>query len=78
MGDVTDFNKARQSKEPLLILEDIADAIRESDLPMPDSLLTIYRLESGEIRLAHHCELYDALAMLELAKTYLIAQEGEG
>lgn len=73
MGDVTDISEARGDREPLYILEDIADAIRGGEIPMPERLITIYRVSESDVRVAHHTDLHNALAMLELAKAHLLA-----
>ena len=73
VGDVTDISDIRGEREPLYILEDIADGIREGEIPMPQSLITIYRAGDTDVRVAHHTDLHDALAMLELAKAHLLS-----
>lgn len=72
MGNITDIRDARGDTEPLLILEDIADAIHDGEFPMPEALITIYRLDASDVRVAHHTDLHSALAMLELAKAHLL------
>ena len=73
MGEVMDLSEARGDKEPLYILEDIAEAIRDDEIPMPEVLMCIYRVNESDVRIAHHTDLYSALAMLELAKAHLLA-----
>jgi hypothetical protein len=73
MAEITDIREARGDKEPLLILEDIAEAIHAGDISMPEAMITIYRVDETDVRLAHHTDLHSALAMLELAKAHLLA-----
>jgi hypothetical protein len=73
MADITDIRDLRGDREPLHILEDIADAIRDDQINMPDSLLAIYRVNQNEVRVSHHADLYTALALLELAKEHLLS-----
>jgi len=73
MAEITDIRDLRGDREPLHILEDLADAIRDEDVGMPDSLLAIYRLNANEVRISHHADLYTALALLELAKEHLLS-----
>jgi len=73
MADITDIRDLRGDREPLHILEDIAEAIRDDQINMPDSLLAIYRVNQHEVRISHHADLYTALALLELAKEHLLS-----
>jgi len=73
MGSISDIGEARGDKEPLLILEDIVEAIHTGDISMPEAMITIYRVDESDVRLAHHTDLHSALAMLELAKAHLLA-----
>lgn len=72
MADITDIRDVRGDREPLHIFEDLADAIRDDEIGMPDSLLAIYRLDQSEVRICHHADIYTALALLELAKEHLL------
>jgi len=77
MAEITDIREARGDTEPLLILEDIAEAIHAGDISMPEAMITIYRVDQNDVRLAHHTDLYSALAMLELAKAHLLASAAD-
>ena len=73
MAEITDIRDLRGDREPLHILEDLADAILDEEIGMPDALITIYRVDQHDVRICHHADLYSALALLELAKAHLLS-----
>jgi len=72
---VTDLRDHREESEPVLILEAIAQEIREGTIPMPTDLVVVYKGDYGDIpvtRVAHYADSYVGVAMLEYAKAYLM------